>query len=332
MGTQIIPDGDIPAIVRLGFHSCAGGCNGCLSFSTSENRGLKSIIRQLEQVHQAVCKRLEYAFPDPCLHKLSRADFWAWAALWAVEKTLRINNDECQEQACKMPEAAEFTYKIGRKDCDTSPESKGTDNLPEPTFSYNMSMEYFKTNFGLTPDETVALMGAHTLGGARKEKSGYQGVWTSISSMTSFNNEYYRILADQKQHWRFVANVNKTNVDQKWQANRNNDTSFPGFMLPSDLAMVKNLTIEGSEHRPVCDGDASVLSLVGCDSDLATTVPGGRPVCELNSVLNCRDTAHVGLVKKYAQNGRAWFKDFRAVFMKVLENNQKNLRIINLKD
>jgi len=38
---------------------------------------------------------------------------------------------------------------------------------------------------------TTAINGAHTIGRARKENSGYEGSWTPIESSGIFNNDYY---------------------------------------------------------------------------------------------------------------------------------------------
>ena len=55
--------------------------------------------------------------------------------------------------------------------------------------------DYFSTNFNMTDDEVVALMGAHTLGGARRNQSGYSGPWIA-GGTRAFNNRYYSIMLD----------------------------------------------------------------------------------------------------------------------------------------
>jgi len=37
-----------------------------------------------------------------------------------------------------------------------------------------------------------ALLGAHTLGSAHKENSGYEGSWSAPGSEAKFDNDYYR--------------------------------------------------------------------------------------------------------------------------------------------
>lgn len=39
-----------------------------------------------------------------------------------------------------------------------------------------------------------AILGAHTLGAAKPENSGYKGTWSSAGSEAKFDNDYYRQL------------------------------------------------------------------------------------------------------------------------------------------
>jgi hypothetical protein len=39
---------------------------------------------------------------------------------------------------------------------------------------------------------TAAISGAHTVGGARLENSGYNGYWSDVENQGLFNNDYFR--------------------------------------------------------------------------------------------------------------------------------------------
>ena len=65
---------------------------------------------------------------------------------------------------------------------------------------------YFKGEFGLSMHEVTALLGAHSLGSASKENSGYEGPWNPINSH-SFSNTYYRMMIDPKMSWRQVVSL-----------------------------------------------------------------------------------------------------------------------------
>ena len=53
-------------------------------------------------------------------------------------------------------------------------------------------MSFFATEFGFDDNETVALLGAHTLGRASSDNSGFSGVWIN-GEANFFNNEYYKV-------------------------------------------------------------------------------------------------------------------------------------------
>jgi len=52
----------------------------------------------------------------------------------------------------------------------------------------------FKYGFGEKRGFTAALIGAHTIGSANLENSGYQGSWSEPAEMGTWNNDYFRSL------------------------------------------------------------------------------------------------------------------------------------------
>ena len=52
-------------------------------------------------------------------------------------------------------------------------------------------MQFFAFEFGFNENETVALLGAHTLGRASSDNSGVSGTWV-VGEANFFNNEYYK--------------------------------------------------------------------------------------------------------------------------------------------
>ena len=67
-----------PRFVRLAFHDCVGGCDGCINVHNADNAGFASTIPRLEEVY------LGRGFH----REMSRADFWALAAIHGLERTL----------------------------------------------------------------------------------------------------------------------------------------------------------------------------------------------------------------------------------------------------
>lgn len=111
---------------------------------------------------------------------------------------------------------------------------------------------------GFNDQEIAALSGAHALGRCHPDRSGFSGPWQH--SPTSFNNEYYNLLLNDK--WQF----------KKWNGPKQyEDVNTKSLMmLTTDMALVKDKSFR--KH-----------------------------------------------VERYAASEEAFFKDFSAVFAKLLE-------------
>jgi hypothetical protein len=163
-------------IIRLAFHDCIGGCDGCLNLAQPDNRGMELPLAGLEAVYR------KHNFGAA----ISRADFWALAGQLAVERALR-NSKNPQNPSCLTPDCSSTprdavsavlsTFRVGRVDCPTSPVTGRVDNIP--TARVQDDTPFFAAEFGLTAEETVALMGAHNLGLATTKNSGYSGVFVT---------------------------------------------------------------------------------------------------------------------------------------------------------
>lgn len=159
--------------LRLDFHDCfpngsAGGCDGCVNLAHPANKGLKPAIDTLAPIVAE--------FEGNALN-VTRADIWAFASLVAVEvarSTLVFTDD----------------FKVGRKTCETAGTcpmknrstcaSFGPDvpsDFPSTDFTTHQLLDFMNDHFGYTADETVAIMGAHTIGRALPDNSGFEGKW-----------------------------------------------------------------------------------------------------------------------------------------------------------
>merc|ERR1719500_1655462 len=83
---RVIEKKKLPAALRLAFHDCVGGCDGCLNVHNEANTGLQPFMKTLDNLYKAK----QYA------NVLSRADFWALASVYAVRKTVELNNQLCR--------------------------------------------------------------------------------------------------------------------------------------------------------------------------------------------------------------------------------------------
>jgi hypothetical protein len=160
--------------LRLGFHDCVpnaadgvgGGCDGCLNLSNDANNGLLPAVQALAPI----VNELE----DEVLG-VSRADLWAYATLVAAEvsQNTHVFTD---------------SFTIGRQNCEivgtcisTDPDfctTNGPDesgDFPSNDLTTHGLITFMDEHFGFDADETVAIMGAHTLGRALPQNSGIQG-------------------------------------------------------------------------------------------------------------------------------------------------------------
>ena len=91
-----------PAMVRLTFHDCVGGCDGCLNVNDPDNAGLEDLVADLEAVYQS----------ENLGSIISRADMWALLGIWAVEQTIEKSNDECS--SCDTVPDLQVEFQWGR--------------------------------------------------------------------------------------------------------------------------------------------------------------------------------------------------------------------------
>jgi len=234
----------LATMVRLSFHDCVGGCDGCVNIENDSNNGLADLIAALDLVYD------ENDFKDI----LSRADHWAIMGIWAVQTTI----DNAVSNGYTVPDLnVEYTY--GRTDCSSSPYTTDLENFPDATMNYTEIMDYFSSEFGFNALETTALMGAHTLGGANIFDSGYHGIWVR-NEAGIFNNRYYDNMVNQP--WalaqRRCANLPDIDTDlcesddqvSKWEY----FTASVGFNLPADVAIYKKFTCD-ADGKPDCEFD-----------------------------------------------------------------------------
>lgn len=157
-----------PIMVRIAWHGAGtydvktntGGPFGTIrnpeELAHGANAGLIIAVRLLEPIKEQ--------FPI-----LSYADFYQLAGVVAVEVT----------------GGPDIPFHPGRKDKPDSPEEG---RLPDATKGSDHLRDIFG-HMGLSDKEIVALSGAHTLGRCHKERSGFEGPWTT--NPLCFDNSYF---------------------------------------------------------------------------------------------------------------------------------------------
>ena len=141
----------------------------------------------------------------------SRADLWALATITAVEHAIQTNNLVCDEtyndnpnvqcnafigtDRCKIELEESIQFYTGRADCtqfgDQTYKATKEEVHPNAVGNGKMTADFFQENFGFTGRETVAIMGAHTIGRLNYQHSIFRYLWVTQED-ASFNNGYYR--------------------------------------------------------------------------------------------------------------------------------------------
>lgn len=220
-----------PKYVRLGFHDCVGGCDGCVDLSNPDNFGLKVPINSLESTVK------EFERRDL---GISRADIWALAALTGAEATQRGRN------------AIPFRLRsIGRKNCVGGRRRGPKRDLPGPDLTTTQLLRFFHENFQFSVRETVAIMGAHTLGAAQRQNSGFDGSGGWVPRRRTLNNEYYELIVGGN---RPTSNIETLMDAPNWNQVRINNRDIPNmpsrsqwnrrnlFMLNADVSLVRDFS------------------------------------------------------------------------------------------
>ncbi|CAG8707061.1 3152_t:CDS:2, partial [Acaulospora colombiana] len=178
-----------PVFIRLAWHASGtydkntntGGSDGStMRFSPESdhaaNAGLKVARDKLEPIKQANSE-------------ITYADLWSLAGVVAVQESGGPN----------------IPWIPGRKDADSSAACTPDGRLPDASKGSSHLRDIFY-RMGFNDREIVALAGAHALGRCHKERSGYEGPWTT--SPTLLTNGFYKELLEKK--W----------VEKKWKGNK----------------------------------------------------------------------------------------------------------------
>ena len=167
----------IGSVVRLIFHDCAGQqennfsgiggtiCDGCIDFDNTAHAGLQSLaIDPLEQIYLSSDNNWNT--------RMSRADFWATVGTIAIQYAQDLDRNT-NDILPNIP------FYIGRQDCSSSPNIDLRNyrvpykSFPNDRGGWNQTLLWFQTNFNFNAQQTVAMIGAHTIGQLHSQFSGY---------------------------------------------------------------------------------------------------------------------------------------------------------------
>lgn len=310
-----------PKFVRLGFHDCVGKCDGCVDMTNGDNNGLDIPINALTPIVQKYANQAT---------TLSRADIWALSGLVGADKTQQKN----------LPKVSFPMTFIGRVNCENAQTicynsknqvqpcnaTRGPHrDLPSPNLATSDLLRWFSDHFGFNASQTVALMGAHSIGSLSRTNSGFDGPngWDTQNLVLS--NTYYAGLVggnngslDSLQtklnapNWN-LALVNNSDIPNmpnryQWQhpLNPNNTSLGNTIMLDADIALVRNVT----DYMNASTGEVKCTFLCQ-NGDCSVPNKGPVPACPYASVT-------LDFAAQYKNDNLLWLNDFQSVFNAML--------------
>jgi hypothetical protein len=283
----------VPSSIRLIFHDCISGCNGCINIKNSDNTRLKGALIN----NVVLYENGGYAQKKFYGKTLSRADFWVLVSMRALYNASKL-------PGLTLPV---LDFKMGRVDCTAGATLDEPEDLPKSHRSFDHLIEMFgpgKFNFSVR--EIVAIMGAHSLGAVKPDTSGYDGWW--VIKNTVFDNSFYTHLVNASLKYQSATmNVNGFGTKYQWNATVDHCTDpncfpkpakHPRMMLNTDMSLYLKFNVD-TLGKPSC----------------------GYTNCSLND-----ESAEI--VKEFAQNESSFKQTFGIVFTKLVQHGYEGKCIL----
>jgi hypothetical protein len=248
------------------------GCHGVVDETDPANSGITenelTIIRDLYDAEFAPF--------------MSKADYWAAAGNFALIKGAVNANLDLEAPSPPL----DITFFHGRLDDATLLDR--TKSIPHPHMpdGLNQLTTFFVDSFGMDQGEAVAIMGAHTLGRARADVSGFRGKW--VRNENALDNAYFRDMINRG--WTQVRVDGGVCPDTGcWQWVRSDVGGNGVMMMNADMTMAEQ--VQADE-----EGKSQCVTTGACADD-----PTGRP-----------------LVETFANDNDAWLRTFSTAWNKMV--------------
>ena len=227
----------IPKAIRLAFHDCVSGCNGCVDMDAEDNKGLQCILGNSRRVHRNHKNKIFFG-----KFIISRGDIIALLAQRAIY--LSSNHKGLTVPFCD--------FKFGRKDCNGPQENK--EIFGKSHGNWTQISDFFHRNFNFTTQEIIALMGAHALGNNHANFSGHTGPWVEGRNRV-FTNQYYINLLNKNKTLDYKVHLTEAGKSQWRSSVGDKSSSKPKMivktMLNTDMCLLKNFNTD-SKGKPDC--------------------------------------------------------------------------------
>lgn len=308
-----------PKFVRLGFHDCVGGCDGCVDLTFADNAGLNLPIEALQPIVDSH-ENLQLG--------ISRADIWALAAHIAADVAQTRSSTKVDfrmefigRQNCETTHTTCFDVNINARECSATLGPHV--HLPSSHITTEELFHFFSEEFGFDIQETVALMGAHTLGALKREHSGFDGPNGWVRDNLLLNNDYYHELVGGQQP--DVTLDELINGAPPWDKVRFNN---------EDLAEIPNQPA-WIAFPPALNG-IGTTEIIMLNADMALVRELNRTNMAEDGTVNCAFVAFFAsrdsiprcphavqsfdFAVEYKFNNELWLNDFAQVYKKMLNH------------
>lgn len=326
-----------------------GGSDGCVDFGDADNAGLVSTgpgsgetgLCVVESPSRGPGARasLQRAY-EPYCETVSVADFLVIAAEAVVSASA----------AEPVPFADAFRF--GRTTARTCAFARG--RMPDAEGSCSAVRGNFVTRLGLDWAESAALMGAHTVGRAQIQNSGYDGWWADPGSQARFDSGFFRSLLTVG--WTPQRAVGGNPGKNQWRRGDPGPAPAPIMMLNTDLCLAydfqgRDLVAGGPDATECCAWiappavanrgfraeSAAFDTLCGVSVGGGANGPRGARGQRVTRGTCCRTGSPAArrtdcgsprapggpafeAVRNYADKDSEWLRDYQAVWKKVTEN------------
>mmetsp|Transcript_43603 Transcript_43603/g.100513 ORF Transcript_43603/g.100513 Transcript_43603/m.100513 type:complete len:759 (-) Transcript_43603:55-2331(-) len=228
------------------YNSSIGGADGCIDLSDPDNLGLQDCLLDDKDVLEVPAYGLLRAWhtkhsdykdkPAPC-EFMSFADFVVMAAEVVIDRsrpTVKFDGAPTKKLFRNGDGHRKFTY--GRTTKDTCAVSEAN-RMPDPEQGCIENSRVFVHNMGLSFEETVAMLGVHSLGRCRLENSGFEGAWEGAPDIKVLDTTYYRsMIANGWRREKTPANRTQWRRSDE-DAPEASDRRIHEIMLDTDLCL-----------------------------------------------------------------------------------------------
>ncbi|GAA5816340.1 hypothetical protein MFLAVUS_009868 [Mucor flavus] len=201
-----------PVVLRLAWHASGTYDGKHKNVGGSDGATMRYNAESSDPANAGLDHARNFLDPIKAKHTwISHADLWTLAGCVAVEQM----------------GGPHIEWTGGRRDKTNETECPPQGRLPDAALGKDHVLDVFVSRMGFTVQETVALIGAHTVGRCHADRSGFDGPWTY--NPTRFSNQFYKLL------------LNVTWVEKKWDGPKQFVDEDEGeiMMLPTDMALLE---------------------------------------------------------------------------------------------